>query len=197
MISLVQTASSNNATVSLTVGVANHTLIAVVLWAGNPGSLPIDNHNNVWISAGQSYSGQPFFMPVLNPYVQIFYSLNVGTGSTSVVFPTDNKVMATFLAEYSGISTFVTNIGNAGYVDGISPFTTANINTKPNDLLFAVGTCNGTNMFPTNMSGFVQRISMTNPNVSVADQIAIGGLYEATFSATNADNYTVLMSSFR
>jgi hypothetical protein len=196
MINFVQGTAVTNGAPSLRNVGAGDTLIGVVLWATAPGTAPADSQNQTWLPAIQPWSGQNFAQTI-SPYLQIFYKLNTNAATNlQILFPSRYAVMASAVLEYSGITKFVTAVGNAGF-GGTSPFVTPNINTNMGDQLVAVGTCNGQNLLPTPGSGFVQRVAGVLPNLSIADAMAIGGLYRASFSADNVDTYTTLMASFR
>jgi hypothetical protein len=147
MITFVQAASFPHGSPSLLGVTAGSTLIGVVLWATAPGPAPIDNHGQTWLPATQPWSGQQFGQTI-NPYLQMFYTINVAAGHEQISFPSTYEVMESSVLEYSGITKFVKGVGNAGF-GGTSPFTTPNINTNMNDLLVAVGISSGTSLLPT------------------------------------------------
>jgi hypothetical protein len=190
----VQAASFTHGSPSLNgVGVGN-TLIGIVVWAGNPGNLPVDSQGNTWKAATQPYAARRVDGQTLNPFLQVFYANNVAGGNTHVGFVSDNGVMATFLLEYTDITTFVASAANAGFSNFSNPILTPNINTKNGDLMLVVALCNGMNLLPT---GFTQRLSLASPVVSIADATTIGGLYRGIFSAANVDNYAAFAVTFR
>lgn len=117
----------------------------------------------------------------------------------NVAFASNNGVMATVLLEYSGVTSFVKATGNAGF-GGQSPFFTPNINTNPGDTVVSVGYCNGSLLVPGGPFPAAPRAVMmepTQPNLTVADAVSIGGLYQAVFNARNVDAYAALLASFR
>jgi hypothetical protein len=194
MIKFVQAASFGYGSPFLSGVTAGNTLIGVVIWAGNPGNTPVDSKGNTWKAATAPWAARHFDGQSLNPYLQVFYSISVKGGDTHVGFASDNGIMATCLLEYSGLTTFVATAGNAGFSNSGNPITTPNINTKNGDLMIIMASCNGMDLLPT---GFTQRTALTNPVISVADVITIGGLYKAVFSAENVENYTALAVTFR
>ncbi len=179
---------------------AGSAIIGAVLWAGNPGLNPVDNEGNVWSPVTAPFSAQPSGNPILHPFLQMFWINNVRAGVLRAAFASNNGVMASFLLEYSGITSLIKAVGTAGF-GGQDKFVSPNVIPNVNDLLIAVAVCNGTGLTPG--GGFIPRVVMLppGPTVTVSEQNLngpfIGGNYQAVYSAYNVDNYAVVMGQFR
>jgi hypothetical protein len=185
----LQSVSSVTAVATLPIAVtAGSALIGGVIWAGNPGQAPTG-----FTAATGPWAIQPFGM-LLNPYLQLFYKFNAAAGVTSITFPSDNTVQASFLAEFPTLNTFIKGVGAAGFGNA-NPFSTPNITGVIGDILIALAMSNGENLTAVN---FATEQSLTAPKTIFADfQVVTAGLTKATFKGINIDSSAVVMAQFR